>query len=83
MSKEKYIPEGLSCTRPPLFNGKNYYYWKGKKELFLRSQDVDMWKIITYGNHIPMTTDDITKTKVITPEASWTREDKEKNNLKF
>jgi len=47
-------------------------------ELFLRSQDVDMWKIITDGNHIPMTTDDITKTKVITPEASWTKEDKEK-----
>jgi hypothetical protein len=78
MSKEKYIPEGLSCTRPPYFNGKNYYYWKGKMELFLRSQDVDMWKIITDGNHIPMTTDDITKTKVITPEASWTKEDKEK-----
>jgi len=48
-------------TRPPFFNGKNYYFWKGKMELFLRSQDVDMWKIITDGNHVPMTTDATTK----------------------
>jgi len=54
MSKEKYIPEGQSCTRPPFFNGKNYYFWKEKMELFPRSQDVDMWKIITDGNHIPL-----------------------------
>jgi hypothetical protein len=78
MSKEKYIPEGLSCTRPPFFNGKNYYFWKGKMELFLRSQDVDMWKIITNGNHVPMTTDATTKVETITPEASWSKEDKEK-----
>ncbi|RHN67957.1 hypothetical protein MtrunA17_Chr3g0108461 [Medicago truncatula] len=78
MSKEKYIPEGLSCTRPPFFNGKNYYFWKGKMKLFLRSQDVDMWKIITNGEHIPMTTDATTKVDTLTPEASWSKEDKEK-----
>ena len=39
-----YIPEGLSCTKPPLFNGKNYYFWKGKIGFFLKSKDVDMVK---------------------------------------
>jgi len=47
-------------------------------ELFLRSQDVDMWKIITDGNHIPMTTDATTKVETITPELSWSKEDREK-----
>jgi len=47
-------------------------------ELFLRSQDVDMWKIITDENHIPMTTDATTKVETITLEASWSKEDKEK-----
>jgi len=43
MSKEKYIPEGLSCTKPQFFNGNIYYFWKGKMDLFLRSYDADMW----------------------------------------
>jgi len=78
MSKERYIPKGISCTRPPFFNGMNYYFSKGKMELFLRSQDVDMWKIITVGNHIPMTTDATTKVETIILEASCSKEDKEK-----
>jgi len=42
MSKVKYIAEGGSSNRPPLFDGSNYYFWKGKMKLFLRSQDNDM-----------------------------------------
>ena len=81
MSKERYIAEGLSCTRPSFFNGKNCYLWKGKMELFLRSQDVDMWKVITDENHVPITIDATTKVETITSDASWSREDKEKTLL--
>jgi len=73
-----YIPEGLSCTKPPLFNGKNYYFWKGKMELFLKSQDVDMWKVITEGNFVPQTTDAVIAVVTIKPEASWTDTDKKR-----
>ncbi|GAU44135.1 hypothetical protein TSUD_99230 [Trifolium subterraneum] len=37
-----FISEGGSSNRPPLFDGDNYYYWKDKMELFLRSQDNNM-----------------------------------------
>jgi len=73
-----YIPEGLSCTRPPLFNGKNYYFWKGKMELFLKSQDINMWKVVTEGNFVPQTTDAVTSVVTIKPEASWTDDEKKR-----
>jgi hypothetical protein len=73
-----YIPEGLSCTRPPLFNGKNYYFWKGKMELFLKSQDINMWNVVTEGNFVPQTTDAVTAIVSIKPEASWTDDDKKR-----
>ncbi|GAU48747.1 hypothetical protein TSUD_241680 [Trifolium subterraneum] len=38
----KFISEGGSSNTPPLFDGDNYYYWKDKMELFLRSQDNNM-----------------------------------------
>ena len=47
-------------------------------ELFLKSQDVDMWKVITEGNFVPQTTDAVTSVVTIKPEASWTDTDKKK-----
>ncbi|MCI72151.1 phytoalexin-deficient 4-2 protein, partial [Trifolium medium] len=35
----KFINEGGSSNRPPLFEGEDYYYSNDKMELFLRSQD--------------------------------------------
>jgi len=73
-----YIPEGLSYRKPPLFIGKNYYFWKGKMELFLKSQDVDMWKVITEGNFVPEITDAVTSIVTIKPETSLTDTNKKK-----
>jgi len=53
MSKIKFMSEGGSSNRPPLFEGTDYYYWKGKMELFLQPQDNDMWTIVENGNYIP------------------------------
>ena len=61
MSKVKYIAEGGSSNKPPLFDGSNYYFWKGKMELFLRSQDNDMWTVITDGDFVPTTKEGVVK----------------------
>jgi hypothetical protein len=53
MSKVKFMSEGGSSTRPPLFEGAYYYYWKDKMELFLKSQDNNKWSVIEDGNYIP------------------------------
>jgi len=41
-----------------------------------------MWKVILDGNHVVMATDATTKLETITPKASWSKEDKEKNTPK-
>ena len=48
--------EGNSTARPPLFSGTNYSYWKNKMRIWIRSQDVRIWKVIENGNHIPTKT---------------------------
>ena len=67
MSKERYISECLSCTRPSFFIGKNYYLWKENMKLFLRSQDVDIWKVIADGNHVPTIPRLLIKCKILRP----------------
>jgi hypothetical protein len=56
----KFISEGGSSIRPPLFKGDDYYYWKDKMELFLRSQDNRMWSVIENGEYVPYVKDTTT-----------------------
>ncbi|XP_073226193.1 uncharacterized protein [Cicer arietinum] len=53
MSKAKYIAEGGTSNRPPYFDGSYYYFWKRKMQLFLKSQDIGVWRIIADGDFIP------------------------------
>ena len=46
--------EGNSTTRPPLFNGNNYGYWKARMTIFLQSIDYELWDVIKKGPYIPM-----------------------------
>ena len=62
----KFISEGGSSNRQPLFEGDDYYYWKDKMELFLRSQDNNMWSVIEIGEYTPM------KDAAVKPQAEWT-----------
>ena len=48
-----FIPEDASTSRPPSFDGKFFYNWKGILKLFLESQDEDLWDIIQIGPFIP------------------------------
>ncbi|MCH82548.1 hypothetical protein A2U01_0003357 [Trifolium medium] len=69
MSKPaKFISEGGSSNRPPLFEGDDYYYWKDKMELFLRSQDNNMWAVIEVGEYQPTVKDSFTPK----PQLEWT-----------
>ena len=41
--------EGHSITRPPIFNGTNYIYWKTRMRIFLISMDFKLWNIVENG----------------------------------
>nr|XP_012568469.1 pollen-specific leucine-rich repeat extensin-like protein 2 [Cicer arietinum] len=77
MSKAKYIVEGGSSNKPPFFNGSDYYFWKNKMHLFLKSQDTWMWRIITDGDFIPRVDQD-DSTSAAKKEADCTTDDKTK-----
>ncbi|WCJ31741.1 hypothetical protein M5689_013202 [Euphorbia peplus] len=47
------VPEGSSTTRPPLFNGNNYSYWKKRMMYFIQAQNMSAWYVITDGDFIP------------------------------
>ncbi|KAL5576060.1 hypothetical protein UlMin_017759 [Ulmus minor] len=48
------MSEGNSTTRPPLFNGNNYGYWKARIIIFLQSMEYELWEVIEKGPYIPM-----------------------------
>ncbi|XP_070041144.1 uncharacterized protein [Nicotiana tomentosiformis] len=53
MSAPPGINEGQSTSRPPLFNGKYYSWWKAKMEDFLMVEDYELWKIVNRGPLTP------------------------------
>ena len=55
--------EGASQTRPPLFNGKYYGWWKNRIMDHLIGENPDLWGVILDGPTISMkiATDEITK----------------------
>ncbi|KAL8134595.1 hypothetical protein AgCh_009571 [Apium graveolens] len=51
---------GLSSSRPPLFDGTNFATWKTRFRIYSRSQGVKVWMVIEDGVRIPTKTiDDI------------------------
>ncbi|XP_057742061.1 uncharacterized protein LOC130960631 [Arachis stenosperma] len=69
------LAEGQSSNRPPLFNGKNYTYWKERMKIFVQAVDYRLWKIILEGPKFPTTTS-AQGVVSLKPEASWTEEDR-------
>jgi len=58
--------EGLTSSRPPLFDGTNFATWKTRFRIYARSQGVKVWMAIEDGVRIPTNTinDIIIKKKV-------------------
>ena len=48
--------EGASQTRPPLFDGKYYSWWKNRMMDHLSGESTDLWDIVLDGPTIPMKT---------------------------
>ncbi|VFQ74012.1 unnamed protein product [Cuscuta campestris] len=48
------IGEGQSTSRPPLFDGTNYSYWKERMRIYIRSTNFQLWLVINNGEEIPM-----------------------------
>ncbi|GJY55957.1 retrovirus-related pol polyprotein from transposon TNT 1-94 [Tanacetum coccineum] len=53
MESEKYL-EGQSMQRPPLFESDGFIYWKNRFETYVKSKDLDLWHVITYGDFSPI-----------------------------
>ena len=74
------LPEGNSTTRPPLFNGNNYGYWKVRMIIFLQSMDYELWEIIEKGPYIPMKKE-TEGTLVAKNKSEWDESDKKRITL--
>ncbi|GKA62664.1 copia protein [Tanacetum coccineum] len=66
MKSEKYL-EGQSMQRPPLFESDGFIYWKNRFETYVKSKDLDLWHVITYGDFPPIQNNPETKKDEIVP----------------
>ncbi|GKD50691.1 hypothetical protein Tco_1279667 [Tanacetum coccineum] len=66
MELEKYL-EGQSMQRPPLFESDGFIYWKNRFETYVKSKDLDLWHVITYGDFPPIQNNPETKKDEIVP----------------
>nr|GEY33320.1 alpha/beta hydrolases superfamily protein [Tanacetum cinerariifolium] len=75
MELEEYLEE-QSMQRPPLFKCDRFIYWKNRFETYVKSKDLDLWHVITYGDFSPIQNNPETKKDKIVPF------DKQNNALK-
>ncbi|GKA87894.1 retrovirus-related pol polyprotein from transposon TNT 1-94 [Tanacetum coccineum] len=66
MESEKYLEE-QSMQRPPLFESDGFIYWKNRFETYVKSKDLDLWHVITYGDFPPIQNNPETKKDEIVP----------------
>nr|GEW54436.1 zf-CCHC domain-containing protein/DUF4219 domain-containing protein/UBN2 domain-containing protein [Tanacetum cinerariifolium] len=53
MKSEKYL-KGQSMQRPTLFESDGFIYWKNRFETYVKSKDLDLLHVITYGDFPPI-----------------------------
>ncbi|GJU20058.1 retrovirus-related pol polyprotein from transposon TNT 1-94 [Tanacetum coccineum] len=66
MESEKYL-EGQSMQRQPLFESNRFIYWKNRFETYVKSKELDLWHVITYGDFHPIQNNPKTKKDEIVP----------------
>ncbi|GJX28351.1 hypothetical protein Tco_0236430 [Tanacetum coccineum] len=52
---------------PPLFESDGFIYWKNRFKTYVKSKDLDLWHIITYGDFPPVQNNLETKKDEIVP----------------
>ncbi|GJW96494.1 hypothetical protein Tco_0178302 [Tanacetum coccineum] len=60
MDSDKYL-EGQSMQRPSLFESDSFIYWKNRFETYVKSNDLDLWHVITNGDFQPIEQNSETK----------------------
>ncbi|VFQ67257.1 unnamed protein product [Cuscuta campestris] len=73
------VTEGQSTTRPPLFDGTNYSFWKERMRIFIQSNDYKLWLIVKNGCGVPMKK--VGEVNVPKTEEEFTDEDCKKMEL--
>ena len=68
--------EGASQTRPPLFNGKYYGWWKNRMMDHLIGENPDLWSVVLDGPTIPMKRGPDGETMVPKERKEWDAADK-------
>ncbi|TYJ99744.1 gag-pol polyprotein [Cucumis melo var. makuwa] len=63
------IREGPSASRPPVLDGKNYFYWKPRMIFFIKTLDGKEWRALVGGYEPPMIT--VNGVLVPKPEIDW------------
>ena len=58
--------EGAHVSRPPLFTGEKFDFWKDKIKTFIESNHLELWYVIENGYEAP-----VDATRVPIPRASW------------
>ncbi|GKC99361.1 hypothetical protein Tco_1169636, partial [Tanacetum coccineum] len=66
MESVKYL-KGQSMQRPPLFESNGFIYWKNRFKTYVKSKDLDLWHVITYGDFPPIQNNLETKKDKIVP----------------
>ncbi|GKA29924.1 zf-CCHC domain-containing protein [Tanacetum coccineum] len=59
--------EGQSMQRQSLFESDEFIYWKNRFETYVKSKDLDLWHVITYGDFPPIQNNPETKKDEIVP----------------
>ena len=52
--------EGTSATKPPLFDGTNFAFWKVRMRTYLMALGVDVWDVVEtgYTKHVVLASKD-------------------------
>ena len=48
-SSSNYEERDRISTKPPIFDGQNFEYWKDRIESFFLGYDADLWDIVVDG----------------------------------
>ena len=62
---------GYSPHRPPFFEGTNYQMWKKRITIYIKSQDIEVWKVIAIGPHVSRTSNGEIKRESDYNENDW------------
>ena len=60
----------VSLSRPPLFDGSNYTYWKKRMTVFIKAHSKNLWNIILKDYIEPQKNFD-----------KWTKDEKHEDHL--